>query len=503
MTTEHHDEQPQETFIAPAKVRISAREVEVSLERPGLTRGKIIGWIGLVALVTLVAWVVFVLPDRVKTPVIATAKDPAPAAPARGGERSPFAEAQLDRQRKAAREVLQETLARQEALAGKSIETWAASEYQQAVDLASVGDEAYLQQDFLTAQQRYREAGEAFAQLAAQAEQRVRQAIRDGNAALDAGRGEDAAAAFAIALAIDPGNAAAEQGNKRAAIAGEVAPILSRARAAEAAGQLNAAIEAYRQAAAKDPASDVARQGAQRVGNAVTETEFRRVLGEGNAALQRGDLETARRRLQRAVELRSDSQEARTALAKANGALAERDSKNLLAEAKNLEAQERWHEAEQKYAAVLQLDANQADARTARDAAKTRAELDAAIAALLQQPDRLLQENVYTEALKLQKAADTITDAGPRLSEQRDRLRKTMNEVRSPIKVVIESDDKTSVTVFKVGNFGSFRKHEVALLPGKYTAVGIRKGYRDVRVEFTVQPGRAAPAVVVQCVEPI
>jgi len=41
------------------------------------------------------------------------------------------------------------------------------------------------------------------------------------------------------------------------------------------------------------------------------------------------------------------------------------------------------------------------------------------------------------------------------------------------------------------------------LRPGTYTAVGSRKGYRDVRETFTVLPGRALPTVLVRCVEPI
>lgn len=507
MTTDNDEQQAHEVLIAPVKVRISAREVDDIHVAPRITTGRVTTWIGLATLIALVAWVVFVLPGRVtpssRTTDADSAAPIAPVAGARMTERSPFAEAQLDRQRKAAREILQETLARQEALAGRAVETWAAAEYQQAVDQASAGDAAYAQQDFATAQQRYREAGEAFANLAMLAEQRVRQAIRDGNGALDEGRAEAAIAAFDVALGIEPDNPEAQLGRKRAAIVGEVFPILNKAKAAEASGQLTNALDAYQQAATKDPASAAARQGIQRVGNTLSESEFRRAMAEGNEALQRRDLEGARQRFQRALELRGDSPEARTALRQISSDIAKRDSANLMAEAKTLESQEKWSDAEQKYAAVLQLDPDQAEARAARERTRTRAELDAAVAALVSQPERLLQENVYTEAIKLQKVADAIADPGPRLMEQRDRLRKAMNEIRTPIKVVIESDDKTSVTVFKVGNFGTFRQHEVALLPGRYTAVGVRKGYRDVRVEFSLVPGEAAPAVVVQCSETI
>jgi len=40
---------------------------------------------------------------------------------------------------------------------------------------------------------------------------------------------------------------------------------------------------------------------------------------------------------------------------------------------------------------------------------------------------------------------------------------------------------------------------EVKLRPGNYTVVGSRPGYRDVRLEVTVEPGVPAPPVVIRC----
>jgi hypothetical protein len=41
------------------------------------------------------------------------------------------------------------------------------------------------------------------------------------------------------------------------------------------------------------------------------------------------------------------------------------------------------------------------------------------------------------------------------------------------------------------------------LVPGQYTAVGTRPGYRDVRRQFDVHPGRATPPVVIACEDKI
>jgi hypothetical protein len=43
----------------------------------------------------------------------------------------------------------------------------------------------------------------------------------------------------------------------------------------------------------------------------------------------------------------------------------------------------------------------------------------------------------------------------------------------------------------------------VELLPGRYTVVGTRTGFRDVRREVVLPPGTVPAAIVVRCEEPI
>jgi hypothetical protein len=59
------------------------------------------------------------------------------------------------------------------------------------------------------------------------------------------------------------------------------------------------------------------------------------------------------------------------------------------------------------------------------------------------------------------------------------------------------------VTIHRVGRLGSFERKDVELLPGRYTVVGMRAGFRDVRREITLLPGREAPTIVIRCEEPI
>jgi hypothetical protein len=73
----------------------------------------------------------------------------------------------------------------------------------------------------------------------------------------------------------------------------------------------------------------------------------------------------------------------------------------------------------------------------------------------------------------------------------------------TPQRVALTSDNQTDITVYRVGRLGTFEHKELELLPGRYTVVGQRAGFRDVRREITLLPGGEAPTVVIRCEEPI
>ena len=67
------------------------------------------------------------------------------------------------------------------------------------------------------------------------------------------------------------------------------------------------------------------------------------------------------------------------------------------------------------------------------------------------------------------------------------------------MRIALESDNQTQVVIHRVGQLGVFDHREIDLMPGTYTVMGTRVGYRDVRREITVLPGKALPPLVVRC----
>ncbi len=68
-----------------------------------------------------------------------------------------------------------------------------------------------------------------------------------------------------------------------------------------------------------------------------------------------------------------------------------------------------------------------------------------------------------------------------------------------PVPVALQSDNVTQVTIYRVGELGTFAQRSLDLVPGSYTVVGTRPGYRDVRREISVRPGAASGPVVIRC----
>jgi hypothetical protein len=133
--------------------------------------------------------------------------------------------------------------------------------------------------------------------------------------------------------------------------------------------------------------------------------------------------------------------------------------------------------------------------------AAERAALAEALAFHAANPGRLPADAVAREADAVLERARDVEAPGPRHRAQVDALEKALAAARTPVAVVLESDGLTEVTLSRVGRLGTLKRKTVELRPGTYTAVGSRRGYRDVRRQFTVVPGAPGPAVSVRCEE--
>ncbi len=330
----------------------------------------------------------------------------------------------------------------------------------------------------------------------------VAQALARGNRALSENDGYAAALAFRRVLELEPDHVEAARGLERAKRLDELRGLLADAAEAEQLGRDSVARAAWQDALKLDPGATEARQGLARLANRNQARAFSEAMSEALAALESDQLESALSALKRAEAVGHDPAE----VAELRTEIANRARDLQIAErargAADLEQKEEWPQALDLYGELLEMDSTLALAQDGLKRSASRAKLDARLESHLAGPARLANDAVLEDARSALALARDVESPGPRLASQIDRLDRLVAEVSVPVPVVIESDAQTEVAVYQVGRLGRFDRHQLELRPGKYTVVGTRDGFRDVRLSLVVRAGEPT-SLVVRCTEAI
>lgn len=460
-------------------------------------------WGAIGVLLVIAAAVFFALPRWVdEHEQQARASAPAPVEPAAPTEPalSPEELAALEDE---AEGLLADLLEQQRDLEARSVSSWGEQDWLDYDENSRLGDDAFLAEDFQAAVQHYTEALHLGEDLLLRSEQLMESALAAGDSAIAAGNAALATEQYGFVLAVDPDNERAAFGRERAEKLPEVLELAQRGNELRQAQSLTEAAEAYRSALAIDPDWVPARTALTEVNTRLTAARFENLLSSGFAALGEKEYTEAAGAFRKALAERPGSQAAREGLEQAEQG--EKLDAIALAEIRALafERRELWDQAIDRYEAALQTDPTLEFAISGLERARARADLDSKLQNLIENANLLLTDTVLTDAQALLDQARPLTDSGDRIAEQVSRLGKLIEVASTPVTVQLRSDGLTEVTVYRLGPLGGFLMKEVDLRPGTYTAVGSRRGYRDVRTTFTVLPGREPPAVDVVCIEPI
>ena len=220
-------------------------------------------------------------------------------------------------------------------------------------------------------------------------------------------------------------------------------------------------------------------------------------------ALAENDIVTARLSLAEAARMRPTDvsvQDAGRRLAAMEKAQKLIDLKD---KAEKLAGEERWSEALRVYDEALAIDPQFGFAETGRKLAWQRFEFDRSIRQILSRPVRLQEKGPRQETEQILAKARSIDDPGPILQKQTIELAELVRAATTPVEVTLRSDNETSVIIYQIGMFGKFIEKSVTLLPGNYTLVGFRPGFRDVRLNLKVKAEDRHIFFEIRCEEPI
>ena len=447
-------------------------------------------------------------PDSVDVDIAAGGQSPgAAAAPAPSRptieEASPWNDAQLARQRKEAQAVLEQLLDVQFALEEVGVTQWAEEDFSAAQTQATAADELYRQQEFEAATETYQAALDAMRAIESRIDQVFADSLQAGLGALLSDQAEPAIAALELALLLKPDDPEALAAMERARKLGPLLELLASANAAAEGDDLDGARDILKDAVALDPKHAGAAAQLASVERAITRRNFNRAMSAGYQALDDGSFDEAERQFKAAQAIMPSASEPAGALQQTRNARTQAQIEAWRQRAVAAEEREDWSKAVTAYREILAIDNTVVLARNGLARSNTRVQLDQRIKQALAKPERLSDERVFNNTQALYRQALTLDQKGPLLKEQLLQLSDLLEKAQIPIPVLLQSDEQTDVTVYKVAHLGTFRRQQLSLKPGIYTVVGVRKGYRDVRKKFTVDHNEQSMTLEIACTEPI
>ena len=385
----------------------------------------------------------------------------------------------------------------------ENIDSWAAEEYGPIAARLEDADTSLKEQMWPEAEQKYQSVLTDLQDLLDGKEQRYEQALEEGRQRLAAEKPEEASDSFNRALLITPSSIEAKNGLAQAEQLAALHASYQQALAFEDQGQLAEAMRQLEEILGSGPAYEPALQARERIQAQLDEELFQREMNALFSALKEEDFAAASRSLQTLETLGLRRQEVAQAAALLADQQTRAEIERLKTQAETFGGEERWQQAVEAYGAILNLDPDLLFASSGRQEAARRAELDRSMSDAVARSHRLQDADQRSAAASLLDYARRIEPRGPKLQAQIEALDALLEEFRTPVTVTLESDNQTLVTIYHVGRIQPFITTEIDLIPGTYTLIGSRAGYRDVRMQITVGPDTGDKRYAIRCEEAI
>ncbi len=449
-------------------------------------------WATLAALLLLGLAVIFALP-RLVGPVHETADIAEP-------QLAPGDTAVV---RDAVQQTLQSYLQLRARLDLDNAAAWGEPYWSEAAARATAGDRHFAQHRFTAAGADYQAALEQLQQLDANRSVMLTTALAEAERALAQNDVDTASARFNVVLAIEPEHPAATRGLAQAGSRTAVLENMNSGQAAETNSDLEAARGAYQQAAQLDADYEPARTALARVMGEINVRDFNAAMTRALAALDAGQSGAAGTALAEAERLQPGDTAVRDARQRLQGIQVQSGLNSLRRQVAASVNSEDWLSAVELYRKALAIDPAAGFASTGLERAQERVKLHAQFDHYLDTPDRVYSAVPLANAEQLLAAASEAPPDEPRLAKKITALRDLVARAGTPVTVTLNSDGLTSVVVYRIRRLGEFNTKQLELLPGDYTIVGSRPGYRDVRKVITVRPGMPPLPLLVRCEEVI
>lgn len=504
MTSREHSKNSDEQLKQPVSLNFNQKNV--------FSLASITHWFArysfiLMLLLTLLFVLYFVivqLPDSVSEPTVELdAKSLIATETLKPIDESPWHEAQLAKHRREAQEILADVLAKQKSLENKKVLLWAEEAFNQAISNAQSGDLFYRSQEFSQAMESYQLTLKQLQEIEDNIPQIFKTHLKNGQQALTENDAITAKKHLQIALYLTPENEQAKLAFDRTLVLKQVLALIEQGMILIDEQQLESSRTILNQASTLDAHSPLVIEQLKRVNKAIKDRDYALAMSQGYKNLNNKHYQQAISDFTAAQKISPAASDPKRAIQQSKNEALKAAITRHIHKAQQSEQLESWQPALLSYKQALELDKTLISAKVGMLRSSARAELDQNLQLILKKPERLANENVYAKAKLVYANAIQIKNKGKKLQQQTIDVKYLLARIKLPVSLRIKSDNRTQITLYRVGELGHFLAKELTLKPGEYTIQGSRNGYRDVRQEFTLMPGHQLKTIVIQCSEKV
>ncbi|MBC9867062.1 MAG: tetratricopeptide repeat protein [Opitutae bacterium] len=334
-----------------------------------------------------------------------------------------------------------------------------------------------------------------------QGEKQFQASLRAGLDALNSGDGDRAKELLVTAQALRPDDPFVAQQLNRAENINQVYAHFKEGRSYEDQGLYSMARVEYQKALDLDPDSVNINSRLQAINQALNQEIFESTARDGMAALAAGNGNSAVELLEKATALMPGDIQARNALKDARELQRRQRVDQLVATGKQELKNQAWLAARDAFEEALDYEPASQAAQDGFSHAQAQIEREAQLKVILLEAESFERNGELDKALIVLREGRQIADPLGAITKKIKFLEEILAEQSKPQQVRILSDNLTSIQIYQVGKFDPFHELNLELRPGKYTVVGSRLMYRDVRHTLWVEVGESPKPLEVICKE--
>tara|TARA_Y200000002_G_scaffold124505_1_gene102131 strand:+ start:689 stop:2089 length:1401 start_codon:yes stop_codon:yes gene_type:complete len=451
--------------------------------------------------------VIFILPNLEIQTVLNDTEEMNTLSSVDSNEISQSTIAEKTRYRKSAQLVLEELIEARDILESQSVDKWGDSKFKSALKNVSEGDELYRRGDYSESIEKYKDALDQLVSLKLRGKEIVQQTISESNKDIEKLDSEllipKVSSSVDLASLIEPDNEDIKLLKKRAKNLPQLFNQIIQSRQLIESGNFYDAKNILTEASLIDPNRRQTELSLNELQRLIKEENFTRFMSQGFSALNKNDFSLAREFFNEALITYPNRSDVKEALVQLETRQTSFQISKKIAIAESEEREENWQKALEIYESALLQDSTLIDIQAKLINIRIRAQLDKNIQNFIYNPLTLSSESNYQSAKSLLLNAERINNQGVKLKNQILKLSNIIEDSRKLFNINLLSDQKTEITIFKVGTIGLFEKYTMSLIPGEYIAQGRRSGFRDKRVEFVIEPSQTIKDITIICSEKI